>query len=159
MNMIAALLDEAKARQGLSSDNALAATLDVGRARISHIRQGRYIPGGYVLLRLAVMAGRDPARTIAAIEAEAEQRPTRKEWLKKFAGGTAAAMLGVTLFAAQAPKAQAAQGSRDTEREEYRLCVPRRRPRPPGPATRLAILIGRLSSIGRTAVRPRSQAA
>lgn len=82
MSKVVELIDEAKHQCGIESDYALADAIDVGRQAISDARKGRFVPGPYILLRLAKMANRDIGQVIAEIEAERETRPKRLEWLR-----------------------------------------------------------------------------
>lgn len=76
MSKVVELIDEAKHQCGIESDYALADAIDVGRQAISDARKGRFVPGPYILLRLAKMANRDIGQVIAEIEAERDQAET-----------------------------------------------------------------------------------
>jgi transcriptional regulator with XRE-family HTH domain len=84
MSKVLELLDAAKKRQAIKSDYALAQALGVGRQHVSNWRTGTNRPKPVFVLQLAVMAGLDPVKTLAAIEEEDENDPTRKEWLRNF---------------------------------------------------------------------------
>jgi len=84
MSKVVELLDAAKEAMGVTSDYAIAQELGIGRARVSEYRKGSYSPEAYVVLRLAQIAGEDPAKAIADVAAEREKHPDRKRWLENF---------------------------------------------------------------------------
>ena len=109
MTKVVELLDAAKAAMGVTSDYAIAQELGIGRARVSEYRKGSYSPEAYVVLRLAQIAGEDPAKAIADVAAEREKHPDRKRWLENFR--TAACWIGlaiVTTFVTPPENAHAA---------------------------------------------------
>lgn len=99
MSQIVELIEAAREKRGLPSDNALANALGIGRAHISNYRKGYCSPKAYVVLRLAEMAGEDPAKAIAEVAAEREKHPERRRWLENFRTAACwAAMTLVTTF-------------------------------------------------------------
>ncbi len=113
MSKVVQLIEAARNAEGITSDNALAERLDVGRQHVSNWRKGT-VPEPYVLLRLAEMAGEDPAKAIAEVAAEREKHPERRKWLENFrTAACVAASILVTLFVTTPEKSYAE--SVDTE--------------------------------------------
>ena len=57
-------MDAAKARLGIHTDTGLARALGAGHGNPSHWRHRRAHPGDDVMVRLAELAGRDPATAL-----------------------------------------------------------------------------------------------
>jgi transcriptional regulator with XRE-family HTH domain len=91
------LLDAAKAAQGWKSDYRLCKALGVTSSRLGNWRSGRNTPDDGMVLRLAQLAGIDPARVLAGIAAErSSDAEVKRAWLKI---ATAAAVLLAVQFA------------------------------------------------------------
>lgn len=107
MNAIEKLLEEAKTKAGITSDNALALEIGIHRQAINNYRKHRSAPDIFTMSRLADLTGRPIEEIIALIEIEKEQPEEKKEyWINfyKRLGGVAASVfvcvtLGLVTFA------------------------------------------------------------
>lgn len=101
MSAITELLEEAKEKAGLKTDNALAVEIGITRQTLSMARHGKTTFGAYSRRRLADLTGRKTDEINALIEIETETDETKKEYWKSFykrLGGVAASIyLCVTL--------------------------------------------------------------
>jgi transcriptional regulator with XRE-family HTH domain len=70
MSTINALLDKAKERRSIASDNALAAVFDVKRQTVSKWRNGDAYPSEEHIARLAEMAEMDQGLCLIKVQAE-----------------------------------------------------------------------------------------
>lgn len=84
MNAIEKLLEEAKKKAGIESDNALAIEIGIQRQSINHYRKGRSTPDVYVMSRLADLTGRTLNQVVALVEIEKEQSKEKKEYWRNF---------------------------------------------------------------------------
>lgn len=117
MSKVVELIEAAREKRGLPSDNALANALGIGRAHISNYRKGYCSPEAYVVLRLAEMAGEDPAKAIAEVAAEREKHPERRQWLENFRTAACwAAMALVTTFVTAPETSHAASAAYDVSK-------------------------------------------
>lgn len=75
------LLDLARHRQGDVSDYRIAKLLEVGQPTVSRYRQGQSQPTNPVTMRLAELAGVDPAEAVAWVNIErANSDEDRQVW-------------------------------------------------------------------------------
>ena len=98
MNAIEKLLNEAKAKAGITSDNALAIEIGITRASICDYRKKRSTPDIFVMSRLADLTGRPIEQVIALVEIEKEQPEEKRKYWENFykrLGGVAASILAV----------------------------------------------------------------
>lgn len=107
MKAIEKLLDEAKTKAGIESDNALAHEIGVKRQTISKYRKGISTPEIFTMSRLADLTGKPLKQVIALIEIEKEQSEEKRKYWENFYkrfGGVAAsftiAALSAPIFAA-----------------------------------------------------------
>lgn len=98
MSIVAALIDKARARSGITSDNALAARFDLHRQSISKWRTGDAYPDEENIVELATMAGDDPAEWLVAIKAVRTDGAAGRVWsqLARKLGAAAAVVLLVS---------------------------------------------------------------
>ncbi len=95
------LLDQAKARAGLSSDSALAAGLGVTKQAVSNWRHGNKLPDAVACEKLAVLSGIPLARVLGIVgEARAISIAEKRVWRKL---ASAAAVVLATGMAANSP--------------------------------------------------------
>src|SRR5688500_16150510 len=81
MSVVALLLDKARERRSIASDNALASKLGKSRQTISQWRRGTTHPTDDDVLRLCTMAGEDCAAWLVQVAAErASSAPVAKAW-------------------------------------------------------------------------------
>lgn len=101
-NAIDLLLDEAKEKAKIPSDNALALMIGVKRQTISGYRKGRCTPDEYAKSKIADLTGRSLQEVIARIELENEPNEEKRRYWENFykrLGGVAASIVGaVTLI-------------------------------------------------------------
>lgn len=93
MENIAKLLDDVKAKLGVTSDYALAKSLDLPKQRISNYYTGERAPDEYACLKIADALGKPLDTVIATVKAASEKDETRrKAWenYMKRLGGIAA---------------------------------------------------------------------
>ena len=74
------LLDEAKAASDIASDRKLAQEIDVNPTMILHWRRKQGLPRPYLLEKLALLAGRDPDKTILEAQAMRCQDDEQYVW-------------------------------------------------------------------------------
>lgn len=105
MSIVATLIDKARARSGITSDNALAARFDLHRQSISKWRTGDAYPDEENIVELATMAGDDPAEWLVAIKAVRTEGAAGKVWsqLAKKLAASAIAILLVAGFSIGSP--------------------------------------------------------
>ncbi|MDN3544647.1 helix-turn-helix domain-containing protein [Kinneretia asaccharophila] len=78
------LLDIARAHQGGVSDYRIAKLIGINPNAISNYRTGRSVPAEPIAMRLAEVAGVDPAEAIFALNAErASDEGMREFWLSQ----------------------------------------------------------------------------
>lgn len=80
MSIVATLLDKARARKGIASDNALAQHLGTNRQVVSQWRHGDSYPSEDNIAELAEMAGDDPVQWLVAVKAVRSEGKARKAW-------------------------------------------------------------------------------
>jgi transcriptional regulator with XRE-family HTH domain len=91
------LLDRAKRRAGLTSDNQLAGQVGVSRASVSGWRHGKNLPDEVAAAKLADMAGEPLAHVLGVIgEARAISREAKAVW-RRLASAAALLAAGVLL--------------------------------------------------------------
>lgn len=102
MSAITKLLDEAKEKAGIKSDNALAIEIGVKRQTINKYRKGKSeTPDVFVLSRLADLTGRSIKEVIALVEIEKEQPEEKRKYWENFykqLGGVAASILAAVIL-------------------------------------------------------------
>lgn len=76
MLTVQGLIDAAKAAQGIPSNYRLARVLGVTELTVANWKHGRKAPDDGAALRLAAMAGLDPAQVLAAVHAARATDPT-----------------------------------------------------------------------------------
>lgn len=99
MNAINQLLDEAKEKAGIKSDNAFAIRIGMSRQSVSAARKGRTSFDAYARHQLSEITGRSRDEIDAMIELETEKDPKKLEYWKgvyKTFGEIAASFLLVT---------------------------------------------------------------
>ncbi|MBD9377958.1 DUF3693 domain-containing protein [Pseudoxanthomonas sp. PXM04] len=101
MSIVGTLIDKARARAGIASDSALAATFGVHRQAVSKWRTGDAYPDEEHIAEMAVLAGDDPAQWLVAIKAVRTEGKAGKVWaaLAKRLGAAAAVVLCAIGFA------------------------------------------------------------
>ena len=107
---ISELMDLAKKNNNLESDYALHKLAEIRKQQISAFRSGVEKPGTYEIFRLAILAGLEPAQTLAEIKAENERSETKREFWKDFrqhAGKAAMIVLAVGFTVSSVPDAKA----------------------------------------------------
>lgn len=122
------LLDEVKAKAGLTSDNALANALGVRRQRVSDYYKGDRTPDNFVCKRIAELLNKPFAEVVAAVEIDAEKDEGRRQAWKDYyksiggiaAGFVMAIFMTVTFFLTPTP-AQAAPVL-ETQAGQFVLC-------------------------------------
>jgi transcriptional regulator with XRE-family HTH domain len=95
MNATDTLLNEAKEKNEITSDNQLAIALGITRAAVSEYRHGNRKPDIFVMSRLAEFTGRRFEEVVALIESERETNEEKKEYWQDFMrriGATAASL-------------------------------------------------------------------
>ncbi|BCB27287.1 hypothetical protein SKTS_21730 [Sulfurimicrobium lacus] len=106
-NAIDTLLDEAKEKSRITSDNALALRIGVKKQTISRYRKGLSTPDDYAKSRIADLTGRSLQEVIARIELENEPNEEKRRYWENFfkrLGGVAASIVfAVTLIVTQRP--------------------------------------------------------
>jgi len=101
MNAIDKLLNEAKIKTGLKSDNALALEIGITRQVMSMARHGKTTFNAYARRRLADLTGRSTDEINALIEIETETDEAKKEYWRNFykrLGGVAASFTTIALL-------------------------------------------------------------
>lgn len=101
MNAIENILNEAKTKNHIKSDNALALEIGITRQTMSMARHGKTTFNAYARSRLADLTGRSTDEINALIEIETETDETKKEyWVnfyKRLGGVAATVFVCVTL--------------------------------------------------------------
>ena len=95
MSNIANLLDKARERRSLASDNALAQSLHVSRSIVSEWRKGTKPVPDDRICALASMAGEDAGIWLVKIHAESAHGDTARAWAKLARQLGAAAVVSV----------------------------------------------------------------
>jgi plasmid maintenance system antidote protein VapI len=86
-------LDAAKSRLCLSSDYELAKKLELNRAHIPEIRNGKRAVPPHLALSLAVTLELDPARVVFDLEAQREKNEKRRELYRSFLSRASSAII------------------------------------------------------------------
>lgn len=105
MAIVGTLLDKARAKRGIPTDMALGERIGKSRQVISQWRAGSTWPEEDMVVKLAEMAGDEPAQWLVAIKAVRSDGAAAKVWasLAKRLGAVAAVLLVAALpFGAQA---------------------------------------------------------
>lgn len=99
MAIVATLLDKARDRRGIPTDMALGERLGKSRQVISQWRSGDKYPDEDMIVRLAELAGDQPAQWLVAIKAVRSDGAAGKAWaeLAKRLGAVAAVLLVAAL--------------------------------------------------------------
>lgn len=100
MAVLDALIDRARDKAKLPSDNALAIHLGLARQTVSQWRREGKYPDEEVIVRLAEMAHEDPGQWLVAIKAVRADGKAGKVWAalaKRLGAAAAVVMLGVML--------------------------------------------------------------
>ena len=105
MAVVAALMDKARARRGITSDNALGIALGRSRQVVSQWRAGDAYPDEELIVALAEMAGDDAAEWLVAVKAVRGEGKAGKVWaaLAKRLAATAAMLLCAIGFSGALP--------------------------------------------------------
>lgn len=105
MAVVAALMDKARARRGITSDNALGIALGRSRQVVSQWRAGDAYPDEELIVALAEMAGDDAAEWLVAVKAVRGEGKAGKVWaaLAKRLATTAALVLCAVGFSGALP--------------------------------------------------------
>lgn len=117
MNLIADLLERAKAQAGIESDYRLAKVIGITHSAISTYRVGKALPGDKVIAQLCALSGDDAQLIFAQVqESKASSDETKNFWhvmVKRMAGGVSTAFLSVlvsiALIAGTSTPAQAGE--------------------------------------------------
>lgn len=101
MAVVATLMDKARQKRGIPSDNALAGALGRSRQVVSQWRSGDAYPDEELIVALAEMAGDNPAEWLVAVKAVRSDGKAGKVWaaLAKRLGAAAAVVLCAIGFA------------------------------------------------------------
>lgn len=114
MSIVGTLIDKARARSGIASDNQLAAHFGVNRQAVSKWRTGDAYPDEENIVHMAQMAGDDPAEWLVAIKAIRSEGSAGKVWAslaKRIGAVTALVLCAIGLSGAMPGKAYAARVS------------------------------------------------
>jgi len=114
MSIVATLLDKARSRKNISSDNALAQHLGTNRQVISQWRHGDSYPSEDNIAELAEMAGDDPVQWLVAIKAVRADGKAGKAWAalaKRLAAAAMVLFLAVGFTLPQRTEASVGSGS------------------------------------------------
>lgn len=106
MSAINKLLNEAKEKAGIKSDNALALEMGITRQSMSQTKKGKSAFGAYARQRLADLTGRDIKEINALIEIETETDETKRKYWENFykrLGGVAASILATVILMVTLP--------------------------------------------------------
>ena len=121
------LLDAVKARQGWPSDYRLAKALNIGTSRVGNWRTGRSTPDEVQTLKLAELAGVNPAYALVSIAAErAKRTEIRAAWedaAKKLATAAAVVLMGFFLPTVAQIDGGAAWGALDQSTHYAQIAV------------------------------------
>jgi len=134
METIKNLLDEIKAKNGITTDYGLAKFLEIPRPRVHEYYKGKGAPDAFVCMKIAESLGRPLAEIITAVEIAAEKNASRREaWLRyaKSLNEMAAAIMlyvmigvtSVTLLVTSPAEAQERQGFPASDVSLYKLCA------------------------------------
>lgn len=95
MSIVGTLIDKARARSGITSDNQLAAHFGVNRQAVSKWRTGDAYPDEENIVHMAQMAGDDPVEWLVAVKAIRSEGSAGKAWasLAKRIGAVTALVL------------------------------------------------------------------
>lgn len=81
MELIANLLDSAKAKAGIESDYRLAKVIGITHTALSAYRVGKSLPGDKVVAQLCALSGDDPQLVFAQVQAfKASSSETQSFW-------------------------------------------------------------------------------
>jgi transcriptional regulator with XRE-family HTH domain len=111
MTDIIKYLEGVKVKLGISSDRALAHKIGITQSAISNIMAGASIPSDETCIKIAELAGDDPALVILMAHKSKASEATKKHWAKIFKTVTAAA-LGFLVMISLAVPALAGQNPR-----------------------------------------------
>lgn len=121
MSIVGTLIDKARARSGITSDSALAATFGVHRQAVSKWRTGDAYPDEEHIAEMALMAGDDPVQWLVAIKAVRSDGAAGKAWsalAKRLAAAAVSLLMGVLI----ALPLHADAATKGFERSPYALC-------------------------------------
>jgi len=125
MSIVATLLDKARSRKNISSDNALAQHLGTNRQVISQWRHGDSYPSEDNIAELAEMAGDDPVQWLVAIKAVRADGKAGKAWAalaKRLAAAAMVLFLAVGFTLPQRTEASVGSGSNLDHSIHYAKC-------------------------------------
>jgi hypothetical protein len=130
MENVKKLLDEVKEKAGITSDYALAKTLELPSPRICDYYKGNRAPDEFACLKISEYLGKPLAEVIATVKADTEKNEKRRnEWVKmlKRLGGVAASFMMiafsfVTFIVTYPAESLAGQGANFTKCSQYKLC-------------------------------------
>jgi len=114
MSIVGTLIDKARARSGITSDNQLAAHFGVNRQAVSKWRTGDAYPDEENIVHMAQMAGDDPVEWLVAIKAIRSEGSAGKAWAslaKRIGAVTALVLCAIGFSGAMPGKAYAARDS------------------------------------------------
>lgn len=93
-----AYLDSARAARGIPSDNQLARALGVTRGRVSHLRNGHWMPSDELMARIAELAGENVELALLRLNywrtRNGAARATYRRMIERVAGSSLALMIG-----------------------------------------------------------------
>lgn len=119
MHTTSELLDEAKARHGITSEYRLTRTLGITDTTLRNYRLGATRPDDSVAIRLAELVDRDPLYVIACVNAQRSQdAKVRAMWssvaerLSSAAGSALLALVAGTILSAPSPASARATESK-----------------------------------------------
>jgi len=101
MENVKKLLDAVKREKGVTSDYALAKSLDIPTQRVSDYYKGTRVPDEFACLKIAEALGKPLNTIIATVKASTEKDEKRREaWenYMKSLGGLAASFVGGVVF-------------------------------------------------------------
>lgn len=115
MSIVGTLIDKARARSGITSDNQLAAHFGVNRQAVSKWRTGDAYPDEENIVHMAQMAGDDPVEWLVAVKAIRSEGSAGKAWtsLAKRIGAVTALVLCAIGFSL--PMAGTADATRNAD--------------------------------------------
>lgn len=125
------LLDAVKAREGITSNYALAKFLEINEARIGEYYRDIAKPDDYAITRIALALGLEPMHVLAEIRAESEKNEKKREFWRNFlmraasVGGLAAGLMYGFPSASEASTREASGESfKTTELQNHKLYEP-----------------------------------
>lgn len=128
MKTVEELLDQVKAKAGITSDYALAKLLDISSARVCDYYKGRRFPDQYTSMKISAELDKPLAEVIAAVEIQAEKDEKRREAWKSYmkrlngiAASVAICLLIVVTMKVSTADAEAAP-LLDSESMQFVLC-------------------------------------